>query len=79
MRVPSKAHSALRMVFRGLTIATEGELTGPPGQSIDHIAHTSDLTMTSSEIRIWPKKTADGMFPSDHFGVWADFESSQDG
>ncbi len=67
---PRRAYEALKCAFNGFSIATEGELPGGRA-SIDHIAHTPDLTRGS--IGIWDKRDADGTRLSDHFGVWCDF------
>ena len=69
--VPHRVHGALMRAFEGFKFATEGELAGAPKPSIDHIAHTPDLTRKS--IGIWPKKTDAGKPLSDHFGVWVGF------
>ena len=69
--VPRRMHEALEQAFNGFKFATEKELAGAPGLSIDHIAYTPDLTRNS--IEIWPKKCAEGTRLSDHFGVWGDF------
>lgn len=69
--VPHRIYGALKQAFKGFEFSTEGELAGAPGLSIDHIAHTPDLTRRN--IGIWPKESADGISLSDHFGVWGDF------
>ena len=67
---PLRVGRALESAFDGFSIATEGELPGG-WASIDHIAHTPDLTRGS--VGIWDKKATDGTRLSDHFGVWCDF------
>lgn len=69
--VPRRMHEALKQAFNGFKFATEKELAGAPGLSIDHIAYTPDLTRNT--IEIWSKKSAEGTRLSDHFGVWGDF------
>ena len=69
-RVPQQVHEALLRAFDSFEFATDGKLTGGR-TSIDHIAHTEDLTRRS--IGVWPKECADGTSLSDHFGVWGDF------
>ena len=68
---PKGVSEALLRAFEGFEIATAGELAEAPGLSIDHIAHTRDLTKLCLEI--WPKKSKDCTNLSDHFGVWGNF------
>lgn len=71
-RAPHRAYGALKQAFEGFRFATEAGLAGVSKSSIDHIAHSPDLTRKS--IGIWPfTKAGDGKRLSDHFGVWADF------
>ena len=72
-RVGKRTYELLLHAFEGFTIATVGELAQAPGQAIDHIAHTSDLTLIG-DIGVWPKQSDHGLTLSDHFGVWGDFE-----
>lgn len=69
--VPQRVHNALLQAFDAFEIATEGELAGAPDLSIDHIAHTPDLTRRS--IGIWHRKGDGGEHLSDHFGVYGNF------
>lgn len=69
---PKAVHEALLRAFDGFEVATAGELAGAPNLSIDHIAHTPDLTQRG--IRIWCKRDAEGHYLSDHFGVWGNFD-----
>ena len=67
-RAPKRVYEALLRAFEGFKIATAGELEGAPYLLIDHIAQTPDLTL--SGIEIWPKRSAEDKFLSDHFGLW---------
>lgn len=69
--VPYRVHGALMRSFEGFKFATEGGLAGAPKPSIDHIAHTPDLSRKN--IGIWPKRADDGTFLADHFGIWCEF------
>ena len=71
-RAPHRAYGTLQQAFEGFRFATEPGLAGVSKSSIDHIAHSPDLTRKS--IGIWPfAKGGDGKHLSDHFGVWVDF------
>jgi endonuclease/exonuclease/phosphatase family metal-dependent hydrolase len=63
-------YEELLRVFEPFEIATAGELSGAPGLSIDHIAHTADLLRGSAGL--WQRRTVDDQPLSDHFGVWCD-------
>lgn len=69
--VPRRLSERLKQAFEGFKFATEGDLPGGL-MAIDHIAHTPDLKRRN--IKIWPKRCADGRRLSDHFGVWGDFD-----
>ena len=69
--VPKTVHEALLRAFERFEVATAGELAGAPNLSIDHIAHTPDLTRRG--IEIWRERGAEGQYLSDHFGVWGNF------
>ena len=68
---PKQVYAALRRAIEPLRIATQGDIEGAPGPSIDHIAHTEDLEPVG--MGIWPMRDADNHRLSDHFGVWCDF------
>ena len=68
---PKDVYEALMRTFEGFEIATKGNLEGAPRLAIDHIVHTPDIV--SKGISIWPDRSEDGKYLSDHFGVWADF------
>ena len=69
---PIGVYGALRCAFEAFEIPTAGVLPEDPGLAIDHIAHTKDLKC-NGPIGIWPKRSTEQEFMSDHFGVWADF------
>lgn len=71
---PKSVYDLLQSAFEGYQFATEGELVGAPGLSIDHIVHTPDL-VPIGDIGIWQKRNAEGKLLSDHFGVWGDFKA----
>ncbi len=54
------------------SLATSGEIEGAPGLSIDHLAHTADVSCT--EISVIQAQTEDGLRLSDHFGWIVDVE-----
>ena len=62
---------ALRQALAGLEIATAGNLPGAPRPTIDHIAHSHDLTPLG--VQVWRDRDADGMRLSDHLGARGDF------
>lgn len=69
-RQPKRAFEALERTFESLQIATQGEVPGSTGLLIDHVAHGEKLE--ASDVKAWPKKTADGVNLSDHDGVRLD-------
>ena len=68
---PKRVYEELLRVFEPFEIATAGELSGAPGLSIDHIAHSADLSRES--VGIWQRRTVDDESLADHFGVWCEF------
>ena len=67
---PKAIYEELLQAFAGLKIATEGTLPGAPRQTIDHIAHSPDLTQRG--VSVWLDKDAEGRL-SDHLGVLGEF------
>ena len=65
---------ALRQALAGLEIATAGKLPGAPWLTIDHIAHSQDLTPLG--VKVWLNRADDGKFLTDHVGVRGDFDPS---
>ena len=47
-------HAALSQAFLGFKFATKGVVSDGV-KTIDHIAHTPDLTLTGGGIKVWPK------------------------
>lgn len=71
-RQPKRVYRALQDAFSAFCFATAGELARTSERSIDHIAHTPDLTL-AGEIRLWPKHGAQFNLSDHNVGVWADF------
>lgn len=65
-RNPKYAYDALIEAFAPLTLATTGDLGPEARQTIDHVAHTSDLS--ASPVTVLSEIDGDRRL-SDHFGV----------
>jgi hypothetical protein len=67
-RAPKSVHEALmRALPEGMQVATEGLIPDLGLRSIDHLAHTTDLTVTA--VQGLSKRSPDGHRLSDHFGL----------
>ncbi len=71
-RNPQYAYEALIATFATLTLATTGELGADARQTIDHVAHTSDLS--ASPVTVLSELDGDRSL-SDHFGVSVNLQS----
>lgn len=72
-RNPQYAYDALIETFEALTIATTGELDADARQTIDHVAHSSDLS--ASPVTVLSELDGDCRL-SDHFGVSVELSRS---
>lgn len=68
------AHAAFLSALDGMLVATGGPITGIEKPTIDHVAHTSDLT--TREVRGLSRFDEDGRALSDHFGIVVSFEQA---
>lgn len=67
LRVPSAAHDSLRRALDGLEIATANHSLPNGRLSIDHLAHTPELS--AAAIASWSNLSDDGSWLSDHCGL----------